>query len=478
MARINTNVAAVIAQRHLNSSYYSQNQTLQRLSTGLRINRGADDPAGLIVSERLRSEIEAVNQAIQNTQRASNIIATTEGALNEVAALLTDIKSLIVESANDGALSEDELRANQLQVDSAIESITRIANSTTFAGRALLNGSLDFITSGVDTGDISSLAIHGAQFGTNSYIPVEVEVTTSAQPAMLFFGTSQLTESVTVEIMGNLGVTTLSFTSGTTATQIATAINNVSQATGVEATLSADPDRGLIITSDGYGSRQFVSVRPLPTSGNGTFALTDVDGDSKERDDGRDAIATINGAIVMGDGNRLTLKTAMLDLELALAESFGEGTTDFAITAGGARFQVGPQVNTSLQVSVGVPSVAASRLGDATVGFLTQIMSHGEYSLLKGKAHEADRIVSEAVRQVAVLRGRLGAFERNTLDTGVNQLGITMENLTASESAIRDADFAYETSQLSRDQVLVAAGTSALAIANTTPQSVLRLLGG
>jgi len=103
MARINTNIGAITTQRHLNKAYASLNETIQRLASGLRINRGADDPAGLIVSERLRTEIESVNQAILNTQRASNIVATTEGALDEVARLLTDIQSLIVEAANEGA---------------------------------------------------------------------------------------------------------------------------------------------------------------------------------------------------------------------------------------------------------------------------------------------------------------------------------------------------------------------------------------
>src|SRR5262245_47591512 len=126
MARINTNVGAVTAQRHLNRSYGSLNQTLERLSRGLRISRRAEHPAGLIVSERLRRQIGAVGQAVSNSERASLIIATAEGALNEVAALLSSIQELIVGAANEGAMSEDEIKANQLQIDSAIASITRI----------------------------------------------------------------------------------------------------------------------------------------------------------------------------------------------------------------------------------------------------------------------------------------------------------------------------------------------------------------
>src|ERR687897_3131520 len=167
MARINTNVASLTAQRGLARTQKQLDSTLQRLSSGLRINRGADDPAGLIASEGLRSEISGITQAIDNSQRASNVIATTEGALGEVASLLLNIKDLIIEAANSGALSPDEVAANQLQIDSAVESITRISNTTTFAGLHLLNGSLDYLTSGIDTGVLEAVHVSQANFGTN-----------------------------------------------------------------------------------------------------------------------------------------------------------------------------------------------------------------------------------------------------------------------------------------------------------------------
>ncbi|MGD8453432.1 MAG: flagellin [Phycisphaerae bacterium] len=476
MARINSNVAAVVAQRHLNTSYRTLNSTLERLSTGLRINHGKDDPAGLIVSEHLRAEVGAVSKAITNTQRAGLIIATTEGALDEVSSLLSDIQGLIIEAANEGALSEDEIKANQLQIDSAISSIERIANSTTFAGRYLLNGTLDYVTSGVSVDNVVQLAINGAQFGSRPYVPVRVDVTTSAQHAELYYPNGVLTSAVTLEIQGNLGVTTLSFGSGTTASMIVQGINAVADSTGVNAVLSADPTAGFYMQSEGLGSRQFVSVKALP--GGGPFEMFDVDGSAYTRDYGRDAGAAINGAECIGDGNRLTLKTSTLDIELTLANHFGLGQTEFAITEGGALFQVGPRVNTNLQVNIGVQSIAPSRLGNASLGYLSQVKTGEENSLVAGEYTAASRIVDEAIRQVSILRGRLGAFERNTLQTNMNQLGITMENLVAAESTIRDADFAYETSQLTRNQVLVNAGTASLSIANQTPQMVLSLLGG
>jgi flagellin len=165
MARINTNIASMIAQSNLSRSTTALGTRLQRLSTGLRINRGADDPAGLNVSERLRSELRGLDQAIDNSERASSVIATTEGYLAEVADLLNSIKALIVEAANTGGLSKEEIEANQLQIDSAIESITRISNTASFAGLQLLNGSLEYLTSGIATSAISGTTVYGAQFG-------------------------------------------------------------------------------------------------------------------------------------------------------------------------------------------------------------------------------------------------------------------------------------------------------------------------
>jgi flagellin len=473
MARINTNVASLTAQRGLAKSQRTLSDTLQRLSSGLRINRGADDPAGLIASEGLRSEIAGINQAIDNSSRASNVISTAEGALSEVASLLLNIKDLVVEAANSGALSPEEIKANQLQVDSAVESITRISNTTTFAGLKLLDGSLDYLTSGVSTTGIKALDISQANFGTATTVPVEINVVTSARTADVEFRASAVSQSVTLEIAGNDGVDVLTFTSGTTASAIAFAVNRISDSTGVTAAPRTGTS-GIVFQSSGYGTKSFVSVQAQA----GTFNTVDTTGAAKTRTVGRDAVATVNGALTVGDGLNIKLNTTSLDLDVTLASAFGAGKTKFAITGGGALFQLGPQVNSNQQVSVGIGSVAASNLGDNNVGFLNEIVTGGNKTLVGGDAGAASRILEKAIRQVAVARGRLGAFEKNTLDTNVSSLSIALENVTASESNIRDADFAAETSALTRAQILTQAGTSVLATANSTPQSVLSLLQG
>ncbi|HEY8668909.1 MAG TPA: flagellin [Tepidisphaeraceae bacterium] len=474
MARINTNVASLSAQRGLSKSQKSLSDTLQRLSSGLRINRGADDPAGLIASEGLRSEVSGITQAIDNSSRAANVISTAEGALSEVANLLLTIKDLVVQAANAGALSPDEIKANQLQVDSAVESITRISNTTTFAGLHLINGSLDYVTSGLDSTAVDALHISQANFGTNANVPVQIDVLTSAKTADLEFRTSSVANSVTLEITGNDGVQVLTFTSGTAASAIAFAVNRISDSTGVTAALinPANALSGVSFGSTEYGSKSFVSVKAQ----SGSFATTDGTGAATDRTVGRDAVATVNGALTTGDGLNLKVNTSSLDLELKLDQAFGAGQTSFAVTGGGALFQLGAQVTTNQQVNFGIQSVAASKLGDGDVGFLNDVVTGGNATLVGGNAAAASKVVERAIRQVAVLRGRLGAFEKNTLDTNMNSLNVALENVTASESSIRDADFAKETAEMTRAQILTQAGTSVLATANSTPQSVLSLL--
>ncbi len=199
MTRINTNVSSLVAQNRLNSTNSDLQTSLTRLSTGLRINTGKDDPAGLIASEALRSDITGINKAISNTQRASQIIATADSALGQVSSLLNDVRGLVVEAANNGALSDDEIAANQLQIDSSLEAINRIAQTTTFQGRKLLDGSLDF-TSTVDAvSSVTDAKIDQANLGATGAVAVDVEITAAAQQATLSAASSAFTTAANAQ---------------------------------------------------------------------------------------------------------------------------------------------------------------------------------------------------------------------------------------------------------------------------------------
>ncbi len=490
MGRINSNIPAITAGFQLSRNQRALGRSLERLSSGLKINRGADNPAGLIVSERLRSEISAVGQAIDNSQRAINVISTTEAALNEVSTLLNDIQGLVVEAANRGAFSDEEVRANQLQIDSAIDSISRIANTATFAGKKLLDGSLDYVTSGVATSQLANVDVLQANFGSRAFIPVEINVSQSALQGELHFEASAIgAQQVTVDLQGNDGIITLTFPASTTTNDIVAQINSVSDATGVTASANAytvgasvQTASGVILRSSDFGSDAFVSVGVQ--QGSAPFFLEDRNGvvvdatSGGGRRVGRDAVGTINGASTVGDGLKLSLTSFLLNVDVVLDTSFGSGKTNFAITSGGSLYQLGPRVNVNQQESIGVKSMQANKLGNRLVGFLSDVKSGGSLSLRSGSFSSASKVVDEVITQVAVLRGRLGAFERNKLQPNINQLQVSVENLTASESVIRDTDFAVETTDLTRSQILVQAGTSILAIANAQQQNVLSLLGG
>ncbi|MCK6455423.1 MAG: flagellin [Phycisphaerae bacterium] len=481
MSRINTNISSLQAIHRLVANQDDLSTRLERLSSGLRINRGKDDPAGLIASQSLRSELRGIGQAIENSSRAINVIATADAALSEVSALLLEVRGLINKSANEGALSDAEIQANQLQIDSLLESIDRIANTTQFNGKKLLNGELAYNLSGIDSGSLARAQIFGARVPAGSSLSVIVDVTQSAQTAQLNLaagggtglsasGFLSSTNNVTIQIGGALGTETFSFSGGTVNSAIRDNINAFTSLTGVSASLSG---QSLVFHSTEYGSDAFVSV--APTTGNFTVSGGDV---NATRDNGRDAGVQINGQAASVRGLSASIRTNGLDLALDLSESFGTavGSTSFEITGGGAQFQIGPTVNADGLVSVGVASVNTTNLGSATAGYLNTIKTGQANAIVSGNYTAAERIVNAAIEQIAVLSGRLGGFQANQLETNINSRQIAYENVQASESAIRDTDYASEVARLTRAQILVQATTQILSIANAAPQNVLALL--
>ncbi len=466
MSRINTNIGSMQAISRLNRNQSDLQTRLQRLSSGLKINTGKDAPAGLIASETLRSEIAGLNTAISNSQRASNVVNTAEGSLSEVSALLLEVQSLTNEAANTGALSGEEIKANQLQVDSILNSINRIANTTQFNGVKLLNGGLDYTASGVDANAIDTMSINAAKLPDNGTITIAVAVTASAEVGTLTtVGGGIGAAPVTIEIAGNGGTEQLSFAASTANSAIVVAVNQLKGSTGVSASVTAS---GLALNSTAFGSDQFVSVKTLA----GSF----ING----KDFGVNANVSINGTKAEVNGVTASVRTADLDISLQLDKAFAQQTvagSSFLITGGGAKFQIGSEVNRQGQIQIGISSVSTTKLGNEVDGFLSSLASGGGSSLVSGNTIQAQKILSSAIRQVATLRGRLGALQKNILDTNVNSLSVALENVTASESAIRDADFASETAAMTRAQILVQANTSVLAQANSSPQQVLALLG-
>jgi flagellin len=479
MSRINTNVSSLLAQRVLRTNNKALNTSLERLSTGLKINKGADNPAGLIASENLRSEKTGIAQAIDNAERASNIIGTAEGGLTEVSSLLNELQSLVSQSANTGGLSTEEIQANQLQVDSILGSINRIAGATSFQGAKLLNGNYAYSMSGATTSAFNDIQVNAARLPDAQSVSVVVQVANSATQGQVAY-TGATTGTITIEVAGNAGAEQLSFASGTTIASVATAVNAITEATGVTASASGT---SLTFRSTNFGSDQFSSVRAI----SGTFAIA---GGTAGKDFGSDADVRVNGAAAETNGIDVSYRSSTLDVEFQLSTQNGTVnglnnglTKTFAITGGGANFSLGSKVTETDKASLGIASVSTGSLGSTqdgtgTAQYLSSLASGGPNSLDSGNLVQAQKILDKAVKQVSQLRGRLGAFQKFTIGSTVNSLGVALENANAAESAIRDTDFAEETSKLTRAQILSQAATTVLAQANTAPQAALSLLQG
>lgn len=507
MSRINTNVQSLLAQRVLGLNNKNLNQSLERLSTGTRINRGKDDPAGLIASENLRAEATSLTAAIGNAERADQVVNIAEGGLQEVSNLLNELQGLLTTTANQAGLGEQEKLANQQQVDSILQTIDRIASATSFQGTKLLNGSFDYRAQNVAS-DVTDFKINGAKFETET-LDVDALVTQSAQQAGFLLsttGTLDLNGSgddFRIEIGGRLGSREFSFTSGATNAQIAEAINNFSEVTGVTASASGGT---ISLITDEFGDNEFVSVKVLDDAsiqGTGvgiydfeaddfgtadtTIRSTFANATNEVRDLGQDVAGTINGIRAVADGKNLRINTDFLDIELTLDTSSSQtlgaveassGEPTLQITGGGADFQLAGQVDVAGKVSLGISNVAVRNLGNSTDGFLGDLASGKSLNLADGDdLSGAQQVVEEAIEQVSTLRGRLGAFQQNTVGATIRSLSISLENTRAAESVIRDTDFASETAQLTRSQILVSSTTNILSLANSQPQSVLQLLG-
>ncbi|CAN5727840.1 N/A [soil metagenome] len=508
MSRINTNPSSLIAQRNLAANNKTLNTTLERLSTGLRINRGKDDPAGLIASENLRAEKSGLTAAITNADRADQIVNIAEGGLQELSTLLTDLRSLVTTSANSAGLSTEEKQANQLQADSILQTIDRLGDSTNFQGTKLLNGNFDFTTTSVAAG-VTDFKINAAKLAKGSSVAVQALVTKSAQNGVLFLSTGATVNLggganglFTFEVAGATGSRELSFASGTTRANIVAAINTYKDVTGVSATtFTSGAVTSIKLNSTEYGSDNFVSVKVvndagITGAGTGIYkqlsATNAVSPDASTvvaytaatngvRDLGQDVAATINGVAATAKGRNIRVNTDFLDVEITLkatsATALG-AVAAFTITGGGASFQLGSKVDIGAKVALGIQDVAARKLGNSDVGFLSSLSSGKTFNLVNGDLDKASKVVDESIRQISGLRGRLGAFQKNTIGSTVRNLNISLENTTAAESTIRDADFASETANLTRAQILSQAAQNSLSLANSAPQSALALLRG
>lgn len=466
------------ALRNLNVTGMKFGKSINRLSTGLRINTAADDPAGLIASENFRAQISGVSQAIRNSQDALNYTKTAEGALDEISRLMREVRSLAVASANTGTLSATQLQANQTQVDLIIKSIDRIAQQTEFGRKKMLDGSAGIDTIVVDSANISTITL-GGELGTGTISAngaVDVNVTTAATIANhtgsrgVTVASEALFLAATVAQAGNFSINGHRFTVEATDTygEVINQINAATAETGVRAQAKdiGGGDFSVDLFQTAYGSNNeiaLVDASAVLQAATGTVTVAGVDAIATVTVGALSATFTAgangNDGLTMTDAKGNKVRLTIAGNTVANHANAGQ------VTVGTAQFQIGGNAGQTTLLSI--PNFGASALGFSGIDLTTA-----------SGATSAIQTVDDAIDGLNLKRGEIGSFMKYILESNIRSLGVTKENLSATESMIRDTDIAEEMTNFTKLQILQQSGLSVLAQANQAPQSVLSLLRG
>ena len=509
---INTNLSSLAAQRNLAMSGSDVQTALERLSSGLRINSAKDDAAGLAISERFTSQIKGLQQAKRNANDGVSLAQTAEGSLGETSKLLQRMRELAVQSAN-GTNSATDRAALQSEVNQLKSEIDRITAATQFNGQKLLDGSFSGknFQVGANASETVAISIGAANTSTlanNEFAGQSTEAndglgtvqvgTTAGNNGVGKVGTASQTLTVT----GSLGSdNAITVAEAATAETIADSVNAASGTTGVSATAVTKA----AMTLDGTGTYSFtlagsgtqtVSATIVSTSdltalrdaindstgttgvtatGTGsTVTLTQADGkDIKISTIASTGVATnANAATIQAldaDGNTITNQAA---LQMVEAHSDGTGN-DSATIAGTVTFSSDAAFSVASSMAASDGAIAGGTANTAQTSTATKL-STVNISTETG-AQTAIRVIDAAIQSVSTQRANLGALQAR-FDSIISNLTTGVENQSAAQSRIRDADFAVETAALTRAQILQQAGTAVLAQANAAPQNVLALL--
>jgi flagellin len=482
---INTNIASLNAQRNLNGSQSSLATSLQRLSSGLRINSAKDDAAGLAISERFTTQIRGINQAVRNANDGISLSQTAEGAMAEIGNNLQRVRELAVQARN-ATNSESDRAALDAEVQQRINEVNRVATQTQFNGLNLLDGSF--------TNQVFQV---GANFGQT--ITVDSIAAATGEALGLAGGTLTDYRATGTAISGanlvandlkiagtDIGAVDVTTNNGG-AKALAEAINAKTGITGVTATAGASSSGSLgAFTTTSFGTGQTyqlniggvdVFATPYDASAAGlTAGALDTQLATTTVSDALDAAGiTVSGTAA---GGNLTFSKAD-GSTLVITETLGGGATGGFTTTlnGGAQTSYG-----SVTLDAGKDfTIEGNGLAKAGLSGVSTTENQVDYSAVSVKtADDADtvlRVVDAALTQINSSRADLGAVQ-NRFESVIANLSTTSENLSGSRSRILDADFAAETANLTRGQILQQAGTAMLAQANSLPNGVLALLRG
>jgi len=473
---INTNIASLSAQRALAKNGSTLNQSFERLSTGLRINSAKDDAAGLAIASRFTAQVRGLNQAVRNANDGISMAQTAEAALNEMNSNIQRLRELAVQSANDTNSASDRA-ALQAEADALVEEIDRVAQKTNFNGRSLLDGSLETNAAkfqiGANKGDTLSVKIDGARSYTlGQTYAADVALDDESAAGEPFTATEFLTiEGVKIRATES-GDDTVSYEANTddalgSAISYAAAINEKSAETGVTAEVQANELSGAFTQSTAAG------VTSATLNGIAIWSTADTGGTMEATIDAINTKSDLTGVVATESDSGDLVLTAEDGRDMVFGGDAIWGTILSGTAANGETHRADVKL-----VSDDDFTVSATGFTNNSVGTVAEDLVSLASMKLTSQSDAADAIGSldAALRQVNRQQADLGAY-LNRFESAVSSLSSISENLAAARSRIQDADFAAETAEFSKNQILQQASTSILAQANVSTQVALSLLG-
>lgn len=489
--RINTNISAIISNGQLSTTEGKLSTALERLSSGYKINHSMDNPAGMAISQRMRSQIRGLDQADNNAQDGASVLQTAEGALTEIQAMLSRMKELSVQAAND-VNSDDERSAIQQEIESLNDEIDRIAGDTDFNTIPLLDGSLSRrVYSNYE--EVKQIEV------SDGFVSAEYGITVSGdgERAVYNGGAIAMTGTITEEQAGIVTINGVhvAIEEGDTLDVVGKKLTEGAYKAGgfmitTDGTINDDPEtagyasvpcapgNSFLFATNEYGSNESLTI----TCDNAELAgIIGIDmNENKNAVIGKDAQASFttggdgnrigfaNSATISTYGNRITVrdnndKSFVMDIPGKMVAKNGTVNVLQEVTdVGTLKVHVG--ANENQIVDMRIPEVSAAMLGTDKIN----VYSHENASKAISK-------VDKAISNLASVRSKIGAYE-NRLDHTVSNLAVAEENLTSAISRIRDVDMAEEMTEYTSLNVMAQAGTSMLAQANARPETVLQLL--
>jgi len=504
--RVNHNIPSATAHRNLQMNDVNLAKNLERLSSGVKINRAADGPAAFTISEHMRSQVAGLDQAIQNSETAVSLIQTTEANMSEVSSLLNKVRSLAIQSANEGTNDEGSLEANQSEVKNILETIANIAGKAQFGNVKLLDGSMEAM--GTTTG--GNLEFVGATLktGDSRENGFEVKLTQLATKSQVT-GKTALTQEII-----NAGETLTILEDGKSASYVTTgddtadiAIKNFQSnidRAGIQVEATLDEAGNINLAHKQYGSTPSFQV-----SSSTAGVLSEQGGQISVAATGKDINGTINGETATGKGQFLTGISGSKCVDGLSVRFYGEGKdflrdkfcevadlpADGEPVEGEKRLEIPPEGvavgrvfvaqnatkfhiggNKLQTAGISIKSVHPDTLANNIVNQSNfESLSDIDVRSFQG-SQDSITLVDEAINQITSNRADLGAFQKTTLESNLSNIRIANENLVSSESLIRDTDMAKEMASFTRNQIMSQSSNAMLAQANQMPERVLQLL--